>query len=141
MLLPQSCYLLMILNAIRTLTILMTVWLYKMTCLICIHGVASGSLISMKVYKCAVVRFPPRSTASLPNQIYLINCHPVTPLKCMIFLGNSIMSFYHPKPTKYLVFFAEHSLVIVLFMLRKSYTFHLLNVNSLIVHLFGAQCF
>ena len=30
--------------------------------------------------KCAVVRFPPRSTASLPNQIYLINCHPVTPL-------------------------------------------------------------
>ena len=30
-------------------TVLMTVWLYKMTCLICIHGVAFGSLISMKV--------------------------------------------------------------------------------------------
>ena len=36
-------------SLIRTLTILMTVWLYKMTCLICIHGVVSGSLISMKV--------------------------------------------------------------------------------------------
>ena len=37
--------------------------------------------------KCAVVRFSPRSTASLPNQIYLINCHPVTPLKCHKDLG------------------------------------------------------
>ena len=37
--------------------------------------------------KCAVVRFSPRSTASPPNQIYLINCHPVTPLKCHKDLG------------------------------------------------------
>ena len=37
--------------------------------------------------KCAVVRFSPRSTASPPNQLYLINCHTVTRLKCHKDLG------------------------------------------------------
>ena len=51
-----------------------------------LFNLQSWSPLWMLIRKCAVVRFSPRSTASPPNQINLINCHPVT-LKCHKDLG------------------------------------------------------
>ena len=128
--------------------IIIYVWLYKMTCI----QWSPLWKLNFNESKCAVVTFSPRSTASPPNQLYLINCHTVTRLKCHKDLGILLShdlsmkqhyEFLSSKAYKILgllrrTFSRDSSIHAII---KKSYTFHLLNLNSLIVHLFGAQCF